>query len=116
MESLTYSLTGGDTRFLCPNHKQIDKLDLDTVEKAMTDQLSPNNIEISIAGDLSISELESLSFSYLGTVPPRKDNFSRDLNLMNSESINVKTLGRSQQLGIYLPDSDERAMVRVNIL
>ena len=24
--------------------------------------------------------------------------------------INVKTLGRAQQLGVYLPDSDERAM------
>ena len=24
--------------------------------------------------------------------------------------INVKTLGRAQQLGVYLPDSEERAM------
>lgn len=111
VESLTFSLTGGDSRFLCPNHKQIDSLDLDTVKKAMVDQLSPNSIEISIAGDLSIPELEALSLSYLGTVPVRRD-LGRDLSQAKagSESVRVKTLGRSQQLGIYLPDSDERAM------
>ena len=27
-----------------------------------------------------------------------------------ADVINVKTLGRAQQLGVYLPDSDERAM------
>jgi hypothetical protein len=55
VESLAYSLTQGDPRFLCPNHKQIDALGL----------------EVSISGDLSIQQMEVLVLTYMGTVPPR---------------------------------------------
>ena len=56
-------------RFLCPNHKQIDSLTLDGVKTAIRSQLRPQNIEVSISGDVTIPELESLVLRYLGTVP-----------------------------------------------
>ena len=56
-------------RFLCPNHKQIDALTLDGVKTAIRSQLRPQDIEVSISGDVPISELETLVLQYLGTVP-----------------------------------------------
>jgi len=69
-EGLTYSLLGGDTRFLCPNHKQIDAMTLSEVQTAITEQLEPGNIEVSLAGDLSVEAFERLVLQYMGTVPP----------------------------------------------
>eukprot|EP01038_Epipyxis_sp_PR26KG_P008162 gene8162-11046_t len=115
-ESLTFSLTGGDPRFLCPNHKQIDALSLETVKNSILSQLNPNTIEVSMAGDTSIQNLENLAFYYLGTIPSKtnnppasngKDGHEKSITI---EPISVKTLGKSQQLGVYLPDTDERAM------
>jgi len=110
VESLTYSLTGGDARFLCPNHKQIDSLTLDDVKNAIRSQLVPANIEVSISGDISIKDLEVLVLQYFGTVPVPKTSAAEAPNVPPPSVINVKTLGRAQQLGVYLPDSDERAM------
>lgn len=111
VESLTYSLTGGDARFLCPNHKQIDSLTLDDVKNALRSQLVPANIEVSISGDISIKDLEVLVLQYFGTVPvPKTSPAAVAPAALPPSVINVKTLGRAQQLGVYLPDSDERAM------
>lgn len=59
-------------RFLCPNHRQIDALTLNDVKTAIRAQLQPQNIEISISGDVPISTLESLVLQYMGTVPTPK--------------------------------------------
>lgn len=96
-------------RFLCPNHKQIDALSLSDVKEAITEQLNPINLEVSLAGDLSIENFEQLVLKYMGTVPPHPIQKLR-APLKERESIAVRTLGRTQQIGVYLPDSDERAM------
>jgi hypothetical protein len=60
-----------------------------------------------MSGDAPISEFERLALDYLGTVPsipaPNKP-------IPPIEPFKIKTLGRKQQLGVYLADSDERAM------
>ncbi|KAJ1382683.1 hypothetical protein B484DRAFT_411384, partial [Ochromonadaceae sp. CCMP2298] len=113
VESLAYSLTQGDPRFLCPNHKQIDALGLEVSRDSIVSQLDPGSLELSVSGDLSIQQMEALVLTYMGTVPPRgaegvahRERVAARL----SEGMTVKTLGRAQQLGVYLPDSDERAM------
>ena len=52
-----------------------------------------------------MSYLENLALTYLGTVPPGKEDPK-----MLSDSLTVNTLGKGKQLDVYLPDSDERAM------
>lgn len=79
------------------------------MQSAITEQLEPGNIELSLAGDLSIDAFERLVLQYMGTVPPAAPKKLRT-PLKEREAIVVQTLGRSQQLGVYLPDSDERAM------
>lgn len=109
-ESLVYSLTNGDARYLTPNHKQIDALDLATVQQAIRQQAVPQCVEVSISGDVPMKKLEELCFDYFGTIPTTKPKMLTRYALPSQESIKVKTLGRTKQLGVYLPDSDERAM------
>ena len=90
---------------MTPNHKQINDLTLEKVKEAVTSQMGPDAIEVSIAGDAPMDFLETLAFNYLGTVPPREKK-----RRVAEEAVQVKTLGRGKQLGVYLPDSDERAM------
>lgn len=116
MESLLYSLTGGDGRLLTPNHHQVDGLSLDICKQAVRDQLRPDNVEVTISGDLTIAEQEQLVLKYLGTVPhpthPTTHPMSPPIvsHAVEKQSLSVHTLGGRQQLGVYLPDSDERAM------
>ena len=79
------------------------------MQAAITEQLDPGNIEVSLAGDLPVEAFERLVLQYMGTVPPAAPKKLR-VPLKEREAISVQTLGRSQQLGVYLPDSDERAM------
>jgi hypothetical protein len=90
-----------------PNHKQIDALSLDKIKSAIVSQLGPDAVEVSIAGDAPMDFLETLAFNYLGTVPPRPVLRPAP---KEQESLEVKTLGKGKVLGVYLPDSDERAM------
>ena len=80
-----------------------------------------------MCGDISIQEQEQLMLQYLGTVPTHSKSSigstagasvnsggsAPDIaNLLAQAAVGVpvRTLGREQQLGVYLPDSDERAM------
>lgn len=104
-EKLAETLSGGDFRYTTPNHRQIDQLNLAIVQEAITSQLGPEAIEVSMAGDVSMEVLETLALNYLGTVPKRKT-----LRGPTVEAVQVNTLGKGKQLGVYLPDTDERAM------
>jgi hypothetical protein len=117
-------------RFLAPNHAQIDALDLETCKQVMLEQLDPSNVEASMCGDLPLSEMERLVLLYLGTVPARSaartaadvatpDGGNAALGgsvaqrleaLREAAAVEVRPLGREKQLGVYLADSDERAM------
>lgn len=107
VEGIMRSISQADPRQIFPGHENIDALDLSSVKVAVTDIMSPNAVEISIAGDAPILLFESLALDYLGTIPPRPAASSVKSPL---DPLEVRTLGRSKQLGIYLQDSDERAM------
>lgn len=110
------------------NHLQLDALSLDTVRAAITAQLNPANIEVSLCGDLSTAKMQELVLTYLGTVPGKSTATTADDTTQSysketaskSEAIStlstvstalpVRTLGTTSQLGIYFPDSEERAM------
>jgi hypothetical protein len=113
-------------RLLVPNHAQIDALDLQTCKEVMLDQLDPSNVEASMCGDLPISEMERLVLMYLGTVPARSaartasevaasidggSTTAQRLEALRAAAVvEARPLGREKQLGVYLQDSDERAM------
>jgi hypothetical protein len=115
-----------DHRFLTPNHDQIRALDLDTCQSALLSQLDPRNVECAITGDLSLPEMEQLALKYLGTVPVRAESkltgataalsavsglgTPHQQRLAEHATLQVHTLGRGEQLNIYLQDSEERAM------
>ena len=90
-ESLVYSLTNGDARFLTPNHKQIDGLDVATAKQAIQAQLTPQAVEVSISGDVPMPKLEEMVFDYFGTVAPTKAKLLSKLTLPSQESIKVNT-------------------------
>ena len=82
---------------------------MDTVRNAVVNQLDPSSVEVSMAGDAPMDFLETLALNYLGTVPVRGSN-SASSSATEPTTMKVKTLGKGRQLGVYLPDSDERAM------
>jgi hypothetical protein len=99
---------------------------LDTCQSALLSQLDPRNVECAITGDLSLPEMERLALKYLGTVPVRTESkltgttaavsavsglrTPHQQRLAEHAALNVHTLGRGEQLKIYLQDSEERAM------
>jgi hypothetical protein len=62
-------------------------------------------IQVSISADAPIEYLEVLALNYLGTVPPRATP-----RTVVPDSLQLQPLGRQRQLGVFLADSDERAM------
>jgi len=173
LEALTHSLTRGDSRFLLPNHQQIERLTFPKVVDSVVPMLVPQNVEVTMAGDLCPEELEHLAKTYLGSVASgvRQIAFPRSFeNLTASDFLNdaaalsgsdatiqltdtlvaspqflasleleetsavlndleesvvvtrseptevvpqdlvVHTIGKERQLGVYLPDSEERAI------
>lgn len=105
VERIIDNLTGHDPRYSFPDHNQIDALTLFEVQDAIVSQLSPDSVEVSVSGDVAMQDLEALALAYLGTIPP-----SQKPRSIEPQQLVVKPLGSKQQLGIYLPDVEERAM------
>ncbi len=100
-------------RYLDPNHHQLDALTLPVAQASVSAQLTPSNVEVSLSGDLALDDMESLALAYLGTVPPRQVSptaIAESGRLDLPPSLEVNVLGATQQLGVYLEDSEERAM------
>jgi predicted Zn-dependent peptidase len=123
-ESVLYSLTGGNSRYLTPSHEQIEALSFDTTVAAVRPLLSPKNVEVVISGDLSLEELETLSLKYFGTVPATNDDEKekKEKEEENNkteattkqqqqlESMECHTIGKEEQLSVFFSDSDKRAV------
>ena len=108
-EQIVSSLLQGDERFITPNHDQIDSLDLDSARSSVQKQLSPSNVEISIAGDASLDSMEQMCLKYFGCIPPHSSGNEENLQ-QELKTLKVKTLGKDKELDIFLSDSDDRAM------
>lgn len=106
-ESVAAAITGADPRFLKPNHTALDALTLPQVEAAMRRLLRPENVEVSLAGDLSVAEMEALVLRYLGTVPAAPAAAAQGDPTTPLDTVRPAP---GRQLSVFLPDSDERAM------
>lgn len=93
-----------------PTHQQLDQLDLEGVREAITRQLDPRRVEVSLSGDLAMPQLEDLALRYLGTVPVPRGEDRRSLPEPDIHSLDTHVLGKARQLGVFLADTDERAM------
>lgn len=103
LERIITSISKDDERMSFPTHSMIDKLSLPQVKEAIVSQLSPETIEVSICGDMEMSDLEQLSLKYFGTIPSRPRP-----RILSKQSLNIHNLG--EKIGVYLPDLEERAM------
>lgn len=104
---MTTAMSGGDARFITPDHAKIDALTLEGVREAIVSLLGPDAVEVSICGDAPMATLETLALNYLGTVPPRAQPRA---STGPSAVMAVRPTVRGEKLAVYLQDSDERAM------
>ncbi|KAK9810226.1 hypothetical protein WJX72_007002 [[Myrmecia] bisecta] len=104
-DRLMAAMLGPDRRFRDANPEEIDALTLEGMRDAVMRQIHPDNIEISIVGDVDQEELDQLLPSYLGTIsrpaePPALVNRPIRVQLPPQEV---------RQQRWHLKDSDERA-------
>lgn len=103
-------------RFLAPNHKDIAALDLTTVQQLMRNQLSDTNkIEVSLAGDISIPEMEKLVLTYLGTVPPPSIASSKVEESRASSATAAAVITEDRRSGGSSKDENDAEMYNVSI-
>lgn len=92
-----------------PNHKEIDQLSLSIIQDKMMKLLDLNQIEISISGDISMKQMQEKTEKYFGVISP-KQSTSSSVSTVKPDSVMLKPLGSKNQIQMYLPDSDERAI------
>jgi predicted Zn-dependent peptidase len=102
-------------RFLSIDVESVDSITLDDAKKAVMSQMSPGNIEISIAGDIDATEVLEMVYKYIGTIP--KDANKEYLVEVDSNNDKRALVGRVPPLAqpgrfieLELPDSDPRAV------
>lgn len=60
-------------RFRDASPEEIEALTLDAMREAVSAQLHPGNVEISLVGDIDIAEVDDIVLRYLGTIAPRPE-------------------------------------------
>jgi len=107
-EKLMTKVSDNDQRFLSIPYKVTKSLTLDQVKESIMSQLTTDVLDISICGDIDLSELENLSLKYLGSIPkssrPKELLFDRPLPIQETSS---------RHLEEFLHDSDDRAVAYV---
>lgn len=108
------AMTGHDERFLSVDVDTVNSVTLDEARTAVMSQLSPSNLEVSIAGDFNVQEVLDLCLKYLGTIPA--DANSEYLTAAQKTQPKL-TFGSVPQLDLpgkflelELTDSDPRAV------
>lgn len=94
------------SRYLQPDHAQLDNLDVHLSAQAIRKQLDPGSIEVSIAGDMPLEMMKPLALAYLGSVPAGTSRGEPS----GPPVLPVTILGKHSKIGLYQCDSDERAM------
>lgn len=113
-EVIMEAMTGHDERFLSVDVDTVNSVTLDEARTAVMSQLSPSNLEVSIAGDFNVQEVLDLCLKYLGTIPA--DANSEYLTAAQKTQPKL-TFGSVPQLDLpgkflelELTDSDPRAV------
>eukprot|EP00293_Proteomonas_sulcata_P011156 CAMPEP_0184289098 /NCGR_PEP_ID=MMETSP1049-20130417/1555_1 /TAXON_ID=77928 /ORGANISM="Proteomonas sulcata, Strain CCMP704" /LENGTH=788 /DNA_ID=CAMNT_0026595753 /DNA_START=1 /DNA_END=2369 /DNA_ORIENTATION=- len=107
-EHLLATMSGNDARFLSVQPEHLEKLTLEDVKQAVSTFLTTDNVEVSVAGDFSPQELETLALKYLGTIPESQ------LSLRHQPAKIPSTTDMSNRnLFLKIADSDPRAVAYV---
>ena len=116
-ERVAEAMTSHDDRFLSINVESVDDISLQDAKEAVMSQLSPENLEISIAGDFDVVEVLEMTYKYIGTIPT---DTNAEYKIEEIESKMPNWTGRVPQpespgrhIELELPDSDPRAVAYV---
>jgi predicted Zn-dependent peptidase len=104
------------SRFLSIDVESVDSITLEQAKMAVMSQLSPSNLEISVAGDFDATEVLELVYKYIGTIPSNANN-----EFVVAESSTGAPAVASvpsiplpgEYIELELPDSDPRAVAYV---
>jgi len=104
------AMLGPDRRFREPTVEDVEALTLEKMRDCIRGQMRPENVEISIVGDLTAAEVEEEVLKYLGTVSPKEP----PQGLPQERPLKLANPGpelRHQRW--HLQDSDERAVAYI---
>jgi predicted Zn-dependent peptidase len=68
-ERVAEAITGEDPRFLSITVPEVEAITLDDAKNAVMSQLSPSNLEISVAGDFDVTDILEMIYKYVGSIP-----------------------------------------------
>ena len=115
-ERVAEAMTGGDPRFLSIDVPEVDSITLEEAKNAVMSQLSPSNLEISVAGDFDVTDVLEMIYKYIGSIPAESN---AEYQLKSSTP--PDWTGRvpppampGRHIELELPDSDPRAVAYVS--
>eukprot|EP00977_Amphora_coffeiformis_P019368 scaffold7190_cov193-Amphora_coffeaeformis.AAC.3 len=115
-ERVAEAMTGHDPRFLSIDVPDVDAITLDEARQAVMSQLSPSNLEISVAGDFDVTDVLEMVYKYVGSIPA-ETNAEYQLSTPSPP----EWTGRvpppempGRHIDLELPDSDPRAVAYVS--
>lgn len=119
-ETIMEAMTNLDKRFLSVDVATVNSITLEDAKKAIMSQLSPQNIEISAAGDFDVQGVLDMILKYIGTIPAdanseyRLEEESAQGSSVDNHFGSVPTLEKPGKfLELELTDSDPRAVAYV---
>jgi predicted Zn-dependent peptidase len=117
-EVIMEEITNHDKRFLSVDVDTVNAVTLDDAKKAIMSQLTPDNLEISMAGDFDVQEVLDMVLKYVGSIPT--DANSEFKQKEEIEEHGGKVFGSVPKLEVpgkflelELVDSDPRAVAYV---
>lgn len=114
-ERVAEAMTGQDPRYLSIDVDSVNDITLDDAKLAVMSQLSPDNLEVSIAGDFDVVEVLEMVYKYIGTIPA-DTNAEYKMKAEDQPDWSGR-VPKPDEPGRYieleLPDSDPRAVAYV---
>ena len=116
-ERVAEAMTNHDARFLSIDVEAVEDITLQEAKEAVMSQLSPGNLEISIAGDFDVVQVLEMVYKYIGTIPA---DMNHEYMVEENEAALPNWTGRVPQpevpgrhIELELSDSDPRAVAYV---
>ena len=116
-ERVMEAMTSDDHRFLSIDVEAVDSITLEEARDAVMSQMTPDNLEISVAGDFDVAEILEMIYKYIGTIP---QDANKDYVVEDKENNDEPIAGAvpplpepGKYIELELPDSDPRAVAYV---
>jgi predicted Zn-dependent peptidase len=103
-------------RFLSIDVESVGAITLEEARSAVMSQMSPENLEISVAGDFDVAEVLEMVYKYIGTIPKdanKEFQVEEESQSEGKEVGAVPALPTGRYIELELPDSDPRAVAYV---